>query len=655
MFKKGLVKESYEPINWCPSCKTGLSNEDLDGANCERCGTLVEKKPMRQWVIEITKYADRLLEDLKDLDWAENVKESQRNWIGRSEGSELWFNIKNSEEKITVFTTRPDTLYGVTYVVLAPENKLVDSLKSQIKNWAEVEKYRDEVKAKTEIERTAVDKNKTGVRLVGVEAKHPLTKEIIPVFIADYVLNNYGTGAVMAVPAHDERDYAFAKKYDLPIKEVISGGNISEKAFTENGMMVNSADFDGMDNEKAKKEITDLADGKQKITYKLKDWVFSRQRYWGEPIPLIHCEKCGVVAVPEKELPVKLPDVKFYEPTGTGESPLAAITKWVNTKCPKCGGKGKRETNTMPQWAGSSWYYLRYIDPKNKKVLVDKKKEKYWSPVDLYVGGGEHNTRHLIYARFWHKFLFDIGVVSNKEPFMKLMNLGMILGSDGRKMSKRWGNVVNPDDVVKNVGADTLRVYEMFMGPFDQEITWSTDNMVGSRRFLDKVWRLQDKIVKKKSIENNELEILLNKTVKKVTEDILSFSFNTAISAFMILVNAMEKVEITKADYEIILKLLAPFAPHMTEEIWANVGNKKSIHLEKWPEYDEKKIVSNKVIIVVQINGKPRANFEMPAGSNQSEIEKVAMGREDVAKWLMGKEVKKKVLIKEKILMIITD
>jgi leucyl-tRNA synthetase len=655
MFKKGLVKESYEPINWCPSCKTGLSNEDLDGANCERCGTLVEKKPMRQWVIEITKYADRLLEDLKDLDWAENVKESQRNWIGRSEGSELWFNIKNSEEKITVFTTRPDTLYGVTYVVLAPENKLVDSLKSQIKNWAEVEKYRDEVKAKTEIERTAVDKNKTGVRLVGVEAKHPLTKEIIPVFIADYVLNNYGTGAVMAVPAHDERDYAFAKKYDLPIKEVISGGNISEKAFTENGMLVNSADFDGMDNEKAKKEITDLADGKQKITYKLKDWVFSRQRYWGEPIPLIHCEKCGVVAVPEKELPVKLPDVKFYEPTGTGESPLAAITKWVNTKCPKCGGKGKRETNTMPQWAGSSWYYLRYIDPKNKKVLVDKKKEKYWSPVDLYVGGGEHNTRHLIYARFWHKFLFDIGVVSNKEPFMKLMNLGMILGSDGRKMSKRWGNVVNPDDVVKNVGADTLRVYEMFMGPFDQEITWSTDNMVGSRRFLDKVWRLQDKIVKKKSIENNELEILLNKTVKKVTEDILSFSFNTAISAFMILVNAMEKVEITKADYEIILKLLAPFAPHMTEEIWANVGNKKSIHLEKWPEYDEKKIVSNKVIIVVQINGKPRANFEMPAGSNQSEIEKVAMGREDVAKWLMGKEVKKKVLIKEKILMIITD
>lgn len=656
MFKKGLVKESYEPINWCPSCKTGLANEDLDGANCERCGTLVEKKPMRQWVIEITKYADRLLSDLDELkDWPEHVKDAQRNWIGRSEGSELWFNIKNSEEKITVFTTRPDTFYGVTYVVLAPENNLVDKLKPQIKNWSEVEKYREEVKVKTEIERTATDKNKTGVRLLGVEAKHPLTKEIIPVFIADYVLNNYGTGAVMAVPAHDERDFAFAKKYNLPIKEVIVGGNVSEKAYVAGGLLINSAEFDGMDNEKAKKEITDLADGVQKVTYKLKDWVFSRQRYWGEPMPLIHCEKCGVVAVPEKELPVTLPNVKFYEPTGTGESPLAAIAKWVNTKCPECGGKAKRETNTMPQWAGSSWYYLRYIDPKNKKALVDKKKEKYWSPVDLYVGGGEHNTRHLIYARFWHKFLYDIGAVNYKEPFSKLMNLGMILGSDNRKMSKRWGNVVNPDDVVKNVGADTLRVYEMFMGPFDQEIAWSTDNMVGSRRFLDKVWKLQDKIVKKKIAENKDFETLLHKTIKKVTEDILNFSFNTAISAFMILVNAMEKAEITRTDYEILLKLLAPFAPHMTEEIWANLGHKKSIHLEKWPEYDEKKIVSDKTVIIVQINGKPRASFEMPVGSNQAEIEKVAMNREDVSKWLMGKEIKKKMLIKEKILMIITN
>jgi leucyl-tRNA synthetase len=806
MFKKGLVTESYEPINWCPCCKTGLANEDLEGVNCERCGTQVEKKPMRQWVIKITKYADRLLEDLRDLDWAENVKEAQRNWIGRSEGSELWFNIKNFEGKIRVFTTRPDTLFGVTYVVLAPENKLVDELRPLIKNWSEVEKYRNEVKAKTEIERTAVDKNKTGLKLVGVEAKHPLTKEIIPVFIADYVLNNYGTGAVMAVPAHDDRDYAFAKKYDLPIKQVIvpcandsknppkagleevkrdtvivhlrdkstgkfallnwhgslegittaiMGGieqgqtpkeaalmEISEEAalknvkiineakfitaakycashknqnrcahtysllaevdnltgqgvipeseqknhtliwveekevlacltpdhqkqvwqmlnqevaLTGNGYLINSGEFDGMDNEQAMKEITDLADGKQKVTYKLKDWVFSRQRYWGEPIPLIHCEKCGVVAVPDKDLPVELPNVKFYEPTGTGESPLAGITKWVNVKCPQCKGKGKRETNTMPQWAGSSWYYLRYIDPKNKKFLIDKKKEKYWSPVDLYVGGGEHNTRHLIYARFWHKFLFDIGVVNYKEPFSKLMNLGMILGSDGRKMSKRWGNVVNPDEVVKNVGADTLRVYEMFMGPFDQEIAWSTDNMVGSRRFLDKVWKLQDRVIKKRAVENIDFEVLLNKTIKKVTEDILSFSFNTVISAMMILVNSVEKSELTGKEYETILKLLAPFAPHMTEEIWANLGHKKSIHLEKWPEYDEKKVVSEKIVIVVQINGKPRANFEMTVGSNQEEVEKVAFAREDVFKWLIGKEIKKKLLIKEKILMIITD
>jgi leucyl-tRNA synthetase len=578
MYKKGLVYQSHEPINWCPSCKTGLANEDLDGDKCERCGTKIEKRPIPQWVIKITDYADRLLNDLDLLkDWPEHVKEAQKNWIGRSEGSELWFNIRNSEEKIRVFTTRPDTLYGVTYLVLAPENKLVDELKSQIKNWSEVEKFREIVKAKTEIERTSENKEKNGLLLKGVEAKHPLTKEIIPVYIADYVLNNYGTGAVMAVPAHDERDYAFAQKYNLPVKEVVSGGDISEKAYTGNGILINSGEFDGMDNEEAKKKITDAADGEQKVTYKLKDWVFSRQRYWGEPIPLIHCDKCGVVPVPEKDLPLKLPNVKFYEPTGTGESPLAAISKWVNTKCPKCGGKAKRETNTMPQWAGSSWYYLRYIDPKNKKALVDKKKEKYWSPVDLYVGGGEHNTRHLIYARFWHKFLYDIGVVNYQEPFTKLRNLGMILGSDGRKMSKRWGNVVNPDDVVKNVGADTLRVYESFMGPFDQEIAWSTDNMVGSRRFLDKVWRLGQNFLDKSSSPLNgvpnrsedvsleNFEILLNKTIKKVTEDILSFSFNTAISSFMILTNAAEKTQLTKGDYEILLKLLAPFAPHITE------------------------------------------------------------------------------------------
>lgn len=655
MFKKGLAYESYEPINWCPSCMTGLANEDLEDGKCERCGSVIEKKPMRQWVIGITKYADRLLNDLDTLnEWPENVKEAQRNWIGRSEGSELWFNIKNSEEKIRVFTTRADTFLGVTYVVLAPENKLVDSLKSQIKNWNEVEKYRELVKSKTEIERTAENKEKTGVKLEGVEVKHPLTKEVLPVYIADYVLANYGTGAVMAVPTHDDRDFAFAKKYNLPVREVISGGNIEEKAYTGEGVLVNSGEFDGLTSEEARVKITDSADGEQKVTYRLKDWVFSRQRYWGEPIPLIHCDKCGVVAVPEKDLPVKLPKVEFYQPTGTGESPLAAITKWVNVRCPKCGSKGKRETNTMPQWAGSSWYYLRYIDPKNNKALVDKKKEKYWSPVDLYVGGGEHNTRHLIYARFWHKFLYDIGVVNYKEPFTKLRSLGMILGSDGRKMSKRWGNVINPDDVVKNVGADTLRVYEMFMGPFDQEITWSTDNMVGSRRFLDKIWKLQEKIVTKKITKNDEFETLINKTIKKVTDDIISFNFNTAISAFMILVNLAEKTELSKTNYEIILKLLAPFAPHITEEIWANLGHKKSIHLEKWPKYDEKKLSVDKVIIIVQIDGRPRANFEMASNTTQEEVEKIAFTRDDVKKWLLGKEIKKKMFIKGKILSLVT-
>ncbi len=626
LFKKGLAYESYAPINWCPSCKTGLANEDLEDGKCERCGTVVEKKPMRQWVLKITDYADRLLSDIDSLNWPESVKESQRNWIGRSEGAEIDFTIKDSTQKITVFTTRADTLFGVTYVVLAPENKLVDELKSKIKNWSAVEKYRAEVKGKTEIERTAVGRTKTGVVLDGIKAINPANNEEVPVWVADYVLNEYGTGAVMAVPAHDERDSQFAEVYKLPIKQI----ELADKA-----------------------EITRQY-GRAIVKYKLKDWVFSRQRYWGEPIPVVHCEKCGVVAVPEKDLPVKLPKVKFYEPTGTGESPLANISKWVNTKCPNCKSKARRETNTMPQWAGSSWYYLRYMDPKNSKALVDKKKEQYWAPVDLYVGGTEHATRHLIYARFWHKFLYDIGVVSTTEPFMQLKNQGMVLGSDNRKMSKRWGNVVNPDDVVKNVGADTLRVYEMFMGPFDQEISWSTDNMVGSRRFLERVWKLQDKVLIKVA-ENRDFKILLHKTIKKVTEDIVNFNFNTAISSLMILINNAERVELTKDDYSTILKLLAPFAPHMTEEIWANLGHKKSIHLETWPKFDQDKIVSDTITIVVQINGKVRATFEMPNGATQAEVEEMAFGMESVSKWLVEKTIVKKIFIKEKILSVITD
>jgi len=982
LFKNGLAYESFEPINWCPSCKTGLANEDVEDGKCERCGTKVEKKPMRQWVLKIRDYADRLVSDLdvkdvngteifllesgepcfmqviepgtirKDLpfverkaiavivkhwsedkyiglkwkkvawqtvitggvekgqtseiaaaaeileetgykniksikkigrvhskffhvpknenrfahfevffvelkdgekvevsekeksihevvwikndgmadfispeaqkymwtmhigkskeymdnagfllNWPVHIKESQRNWIGKSEGSELWFNIANSDEKITVFTTRPDTLYGVTYVVLAPEHKLIEKLKCQIKNWKEVEAYIKSTKSKSEIERTSETKDKTGVKLEGVIVKHPITKEIIPAYISDYVLAHYGTGAVMAVPAHDDRDYAFAKKYNLPVKQVIvscavdvknppregleevkrdtvvvhlrdkstgkfalldwhgtlegvttaimggieSGqtpeeaalmeieeeaslkkvkiikqasfitaasycashknqnriahvysllaevdnlgnqGAISEKeqknhtlvwvsknevlnrltpahqkqvwkmlgeetALIENGYLINSGQFDDMNNEDAKKAITDFAGGEIKTTYKLQNWVFSRQRYWGEPIPLIHCERCGVVPVPEKDLPLKLPKVKSYEPTGTGESPLAAISKWVNTKCPKCGGKAKRETNTMPQWAGSSWYYLRYMDPKNKKVLVDKKKEKYWAPVDMYVGGAEHATRHLIYARFWHKFLFDIGVVSTKEPFKQLRNLGMVLGLDNRKMSKRWGNVVNPDEVIKNVGADTLRVYESFMGPFEQEIAWSTDSMVGSRRFLDKVWKLQNKVVGKYS-DSDETILLLNKTIKKVGEDIESFNANTAVSSMMIFCNHLEAQEkISEKTYLELIKILLPFAPHISEEIWHMFGNKKLLVLEKWPKYNEAKLVSSKAKIVVQINGRVRTTLEVLMDSAQADVEREALKNESVVKWIGNKKIIKTIFIRNKII-----
>ncbi len=806
MFKKGLAYESFAPINWCPSCKTGLANEDIENGKCEQCGTVVEKKQMKQWVLKIRDYADRLLNDLDELAWPEHIKELQRNWIGRSEGAEITFKIKDSNlpaqagKEIKVFTTRPDTLFGLSYVVIAPENSLIDELKPQIKNWAEVEKYRKEIKNRTEIERTAEGKEKTGVKLDGVKAVNPVNKEEIPVFIADYVLANYGTGAVMAVPAHDDRDFAFAKKYNLPIKQVIApffidkdnlpkndkqwspranvqaivkhptedkiiqiqwkkvpwktlviGGvdenesredaiarevkeetgyknfkkveklgwqmethfyaahkNVNRQAFTQvfvvelanleknelsdeesekhtvvwvpiseinkifwpvselpeiiahlekgphafigNGIMINSGKFDGKKNTEIMKEITEFAGGKMTVTYKLQDWVFSRQRYWGEPFPIVHCEKCGTVAVPEKDLPVMLPKVRFYEPTGTGESPLAAMTKWVNVKCPKCGGAGKRETNTMPQWAGSSWYYLRYMDPKNDKALVDPKKEKYWAPVDMYVGGTEHATRHLIYVRFWHKFLFDIGIVSTKEPFKQLRNQGMILGSDNRKMSKRWGNVVNPDEVVKNVGADTLRVYESFMGPFEQEIAWSTDSMVGSRRFLDKVWKLQEKVAENFT-DSEETKILLNQTIKKVGDDIASFNANTAVSAMMILANNFEgEDKISKESYLSLIKILSPFAPHICEEIWANFGGKKMIALESWPKYNESKLKSGNVKIVVQINGKVRATLDVPADSSEDKVEKSALNNQDIVKWLSGKRIIKKIFVKNKVI-----
>lgn len=648
MHKKGLTFESHEPINWCPSCKTGLSNEDLEDGKCERCGSIVEQKPIRQWVIKITEYADRLLKDIDGLNWPESIKESQRNWIGRSEGAEISFKIKESEENISVFTTRADTLFGVTYVVLAPEHKLVQELLVRASNQNEIQSFIESLKGKSDIERTAEGKEKNGVEMKGIYAINPANGEEIPVWIADYVLAGYGTGAVMAVPAHDERDFQFAKKYGLGVKRVIlhtrdgiNSGDVIEVLpndttlpMLSEGWIINSSEYNGTKTDSARKVIAQKY-GKLVTKYKLRDWVFSRQRYWGEPIPLIHCPSCGVVPVPEKELPLKLPNVKSYEPTGTGESPLAAIEKWVNVKCPACKAPAKRETNTMPQWAGSCWYYLRFMDPKNKKALVDPKKEKYWQPVDMYVGGAEHATRHLIYARFWHKFLFDIGVVSTSEPFMSLKNQGLIAGPDGRKMSKRYGNVVNPDDIVNLYGADTLRVYEMFMGPFESGIAWSTDNMIGSRRFIERVWRLFEKVELKKVVEkadnsNSELETLTHRTIKKVGEDIENFGQNTAISTLMILLNAFEKEvqekgSISRSYYETFLKLLAPFAPHVTDELWSMMGNnktgKKSIHLAPWPTYDANKLQSNTFKIVVQINSKMRA---VMTTTNDEELEVVA-------------------------------
>lgn len=637
LLEKGLAFESHEPINWCPGCQTGLANEDLESdGTCERCGSVVEKRPMRQWVLKITAYADRMLQDLDSLDWPEHIKEAQRNWIGRSEGAEIDFKL-TSGEIVTVFTTRPDTLFGATYMVLAPEHDLVAKL--PIENKDEVKSYVEATKQKSEIDRTNAEKEKTGVELKGVKAINPANGEEIPVFIADYVLAHYGTGAIMAVPAHDERDGEFANKFDLPIKVVIS----------DDQKLINSNDFDGLNSEEAKKAIVDKVGGRMTSTYRLNDWVFSRQRYWGEPIPVIHCDKCGVVPVPYEQLPVTLPEVEHYEPSGTGESPLANISDWVNVECPKCGGPGKRETNTMPQWAGSSWYYLRFIDPKNNEHLVDPAQDKKWSPVDVYVGG-DHAVRHLIYARFWHKFLYDIGAVSTIEPFKRLEFLGFILAEDGRKMSKRWGNVINPDDIVKQNGADTLRVYEMFMGPFENTVAWSTNGLVGAQRFVERVNGLREHVGDSEPAETTRL---LHKTIKKVREDIEAFKFNTAISAMMIFVNSAEKTGLTLDSYEQFLRILAPFAPHLTEELWATLEHQDSIHLETYPEANEALAKDDLVNIGVQINGKVRGVIEISPEATEAVALAAASGEENIAKYLGEGKVGKVIYVPGRILNII--
>ena len=622
LFKKGLAYQSNESINWCPSCMTGLANEDLDGDLCERCGTKVEKKALPQWVLKITAYADRMLDDLSLLDWPLHIKEAQRNWIGKSEGAEIDFPLLQDStlaqdsqgrtfSSIKVFTTRPDTLFGATYMVLAPEHALVRELLPEIKNKDEVLHYIAASAGKSDIERNAEGKEKTGVELKGIKAINPANKEEIPVFIADYVFGGYGTGAIMAVPAHDERDLEFAKKFNLPIKD---------EPFVDG------------------KKITAQVGGRLTTMYKLKDWVFSRQRYWGEPIPIIHCPKDGAVAVPEKDLPVLLPDVEAYEPSGTGESPLATITEWVNTTCPTCGGPAKRETNTMPQWAGSSWYYLRFMDPHNAQALVSKEHEAYWDPVDVYVGG-DHAVRHLIYARFWHKFLYDIGAVSVPEPFARLEFLGFILAEDGRKMSKRYGNIINPDDVVTQYGADTFRLYEMFIGPFENTTAWNTNAIVGTARFVERVWRLHEKVADEPV---PALDAVVEQTVKKVNEDIEAFKFNTAVSQMMICLNAFEKEgRVCRTQWEKFLQMLAPFAPHVADELWEALGHTESIHISTWPTADASKLVAARATIAVQINGKVRGSIEIAADASEEEALAAARANLQVAAWLAkGQEVK---------------
>ncbi len=645
LFQAGLAYKSEMPINWCTSCKVGLANEEVVNGVCERCGAPVVRKVKSQWMLKITEYAEKLLEGLNDVDFIERVKVSQKNWIGKSQGAEVDFALAGKEDKLTVYTTRPDTLFGATYMVVSPEHPMLEKYKDEIRNLEDIKAYQEQAARKSDFERSELAKDKTGVEIDGIRAVNPVNGKEIPIWVSDYVLMSYGTGAIMAVPAHDTRDWEFAKKFGLPIIEVVAGGeNVQEEAFTDvaTGKLVNSDFLNGLEVAEAKKKIIEFLEDKKigtgKTNYKLRDWVFSRQRYWGEPIPVVHCDKCGYVALPESELPLELPEVESYMPTDNGESPLAAMTDWVNTTCPCCGGPAKRETDTMPQWAGSSWYFLRYTDPHNTEALASQEALKYWLPVDWYNGGMEHTTLHLLYSRFWHRFLYDQGVVPTPEPYQKRTSHGMILGENGEKMSKSRGNVVNPDDIVMDYGADTLRTYEMFIGAFDLSASWSENGVKGCRRFLDRVWKLQDILVDGDGY-SSDFETKMHQTIKKVSNDYESLKYNTAIAAMMSLLNDFaKKGSITRGEYRTFLLLLNPVAPHITEELWAACGYEGRVYAQQWPAFDEAKTVENTIEVAVQINGKTKAVVALPVDVDKDAA--IAAGKEAVADKLTGTIVK---------------
>ena len=659
LFKHGLAYKQEMPINWCTGCKVGLSNEEVVNGVCERCGSEVVQKRKSQWMLKITEYAQRLIDDLDDVNYLEKIKTQQKNWIGRSEGAEVKFKLSTGDEMI-VYTTRADTLFGATYTVMSPEHPLIEKMKDSITNYDEVLAYKTEAAKKSEFERTELAKEKTGVKLEGIYAVNPANGAKLPVFISDYVLVTYGTGAIMAVPAHDSRDWDFAKKFNLPIIEVVSGGkNVQEEAYTDvyKGNMVNSEFLNGLPVKEAIPTMIEWLEkqglGKRKVNFKLRDWVFSRQRYWGEPIPLVHCDKCGWVPIPESELPLELPEIETFEPGENGESPLAKAYDWIETTCPCCGGKAQRETDTMPQWAGSSWYFLRYMDPHNDEALASKEALEYWSPVDWYNGGMEHTTLHLLYSRFWHKFLYDIGVVPTKEPYMKRTSHGMILGENNEKMSKSRGNVVNPDEVVEEFGADAFRTYEMFIGAFDQSTPWSQQGLKGCYKFLERVWNLQS-IVNDEEGYSADLETNINKAIKKVGEDFERMKFNTAIATMMSLVNDFSKKgSVTKGEYKTLITLLNPVAPHMTEELWLTYGNGELLSLQPWPKYDEGKTVDDEIEIVVQINGKIKDKLMIPAGLDKDGTQEAAMNTEKIKGLIEGKNVVKVIAVPGKLVNIV--